>query len=68
MQTAVSDPKLRAGSSGQLAESAASPRTGVQPAFAHRRGRERPNLSWGFKFATAGAISVLVALSLLVQA
>ena len=68
MQTAVSDPKLRAGSSGQLTESAVSPRTGVQPAFVHRRGRERPNLSWRFKLTAAGAISVLVALSLLVQA
>ena len=68
MQTAVSDPKLRARSSEQLAESSASARTGVQPVFAHRRGRERSNLSWRFKLTAAGAISVLVALSLLVQA
>ena len=68
MQTAVSDPRLRAESSGQLAGSAVSPRAGVQPAFAHRRGRERLNLSWRIKLTTAGAISVLVVLSLLIQA
>ena len=68
MQTAVSDPKLRARSSEQLAESSASAHTGVQPVFAHRRGRERPNLSWKFKLAVAGAVGALVALSLLVQA
>ena len=68
MQTAVSDPKLRSRSSGQIAESVVSPRAGVQPAFTHRRGRERLNLSWRMKLGAAGVISVLAALSLLIQA
>ena len=67
MQTVVSDPKIRAESSGRLAESAVS-RATVQPAFTHKRGRKRPDLSWGFKLAVTGAISALVAISLLIQA
>ena len=72
MQTAVSDPKLRVGSDEQIDEaddsSMVSSRAAVQPAFAHRRGRKRLDLSWRFKLAAAGAVGVLVAMSLLIQA
>ena len=67
MQTAVSDPKLRAGSSERLVESVAS-RAAVQPVFTHKMGRERLDLSWGFKLAAAVSVSALVAVSLLIQA
>ena len=72
MQSAVSDPKLRAGSGGQLAESSdpsgVASRSAAPPAFTHKRGRERLSLSWKFKLAVVGAISALVAVSLLLQA
>ncbi len=72
MQSTVSNPTSRAGSSGRFAESSvlsgANSRVAVQSAFAHKMGRERLNLSWRFKLAAVGAISALVAVSLLLQA
>ena len=67
MQSAVSDPKLRVGSSGKLSERVVS-RTAVNPPFVHRRGRKPTNLSWSFKLAAAGAVCTLIAISLLLQA
>ena len=66
MQTVVSEPKLRAGSGEKLSEPAVS-RAAVKPAFSHRRGRRRLDLSWRFKLAAVGAVSALVAISLLLQ-
>ena len=72
MQTAVSDPKLRAVSDEQFdvssTSSMVSSRAAVQPAFTHKRGRRLLDLSWRFKLVTVGAISALVAMSLLIQA
>ena len=68
MQTVVSDPKLRAGSDEVSTSSKVSTRAVVQPAFTHKKGRERLDLPWRFKLAAAGAISALVAMSLLIQA
>ena len=66
MQTAASNPKLRAGSSERLAESAASC-AAVQPAFTHRRGRNHLSLSWRFNLAVAVSVSALIAVSLSIQ-
>lgn len=72
MQTAVSDPKLKAVSGEQFDESStssmASSGAAVQPAFIHKRGRKRLDLPWGFKLAAAVSVSTLVAISFLIQA
>jgi hypothetical protein len=67
MQTAVSDPKLRAGSDESSTSSRVSSRAAVQPDFTHRRGRKRLDLSWRVKLAVAVSVSALIAVSLLVQ-
>ena len=72
MQTAVSDPKLRSGSDEQIDEPFTSPRVSsraaVQPAFTHKRGRKRLDLSWRLKLGVVASVSALVAVSLLIQA